>query len=124
MDVQPIKVFVDGEFELQDNYFDKIMFKFNLMINRYHQVVNHLTCHIFDPNYHQITDWISRHHKSSAIVVDYKDGYRIADTIILILNDIRDCYNKVEYFVKHNKRVFIYCKRTDTLREVEECTSD
>jgi len=124
MDTQPIRVFVDSECELEPDYFKKIMFKFNIMINQYHEIITHLTCHIFDPNYTQITDWIVAHKKSSVIVANYQDGYKYADTILLLLDDIRDCYNKVEYFVKHNKKVFIYCKRTDMLREVVECTSD
>lgn len=124
MDTQPIRVFVDSECELEPDYFKKIMFKFNIMINQYHEIITHLTCHIFDPNYTQITDWIVAHKKSSAIIADIQDGYKYADTVLMIIDTIADCYNKVEYLTNRKKRVFIYCKRDDMLREVEECTSE
>lgn len=124
MSTQPTRVFVDSETELDLDYFRKIMFSFNLMINRYHQIISHLSCHVFDPNYVQVTDWIEAHKKSSAIVADIQDGYKYADTVLMIIDTIADCYNKVEYLTNRKKRVFIYCKRNDMLREVEECTSD
>ena len=74
-------------------------------------------CHVFDPNYEQVYDWLHDNQMPTDIIANFEDGYKPCDTILLIVDDIMDWLDVCDYYRSCGKLLFVYESSSDNLLE-------